>query len=132
MVISGAVEVLLATDDGLRLPLARLTRGATFGEMSLLTKEPISAEVAAKGQATILEYPAERFQAALAECAPLRNHILVSLCGNLRRTSLEAWRFYQRETAHRALEHIPDRAGAIVAESANMRRVRDKIGELAS
>lgn len=131
VVVSGAVDVLLVADDGRRLPLARLGRGASFGEMSLLTGEPISADVVARGDARLLVYPGERFQAALAECAELRNHILVRLCENVRQTSFKAWDFFQRAEALRALGHTTDSAGPIVAESPRMRKVEQRISELA-
>ena len=57
VVVSGAVDVLLVADDGRRLPLARLGEGSSFGEMSLLTGEAVSADVVARGGATLLVYP---------------------------------------------------------------------------
>jgi len=82
VVTSGAVEVLLVADDGRRLPLARLSEGDSFGEMSLLTDEPVSADVVARGDATLLIAPAGAFRTALAECAELRDYILARLCND--------------------------------------------------
>lgn len=132
VVISGRAEVLLEAEDGNRLPLARLERGATFGEMSLLTDEPVSADVVARSEVTLLEYPRERFQTALAECESLRNYILSGFCESLRRTNAKAWQFFQRSEALEALMHADGRTGDIVAESTAMRRVRKRIDELAS
>ena len=110
VVVSGAVDVLLVADDGRRLPLARLGEGSSFGEMSLLTGEAVSADVVARGGATLLVYPGEQFQTALAECAELRSHILVRLCENLHRTSTKAWDLFQRAEALRTLVHATERA----------------------
>jgi len=130
VVISGRAEVLLAGEEGNRLPLARLGRGATFGEMSLLTDQPVSADVVARSEVTLLEYPRERFQTALAECAALRNYILSGFCASLRQTNEKAWQFFQRSEALEALMHTEGRTGEIIAESAAMRRVQDRIDEL--
>lgn len=131
VVTGGAVDVILVADDGRRLPLARLSAGASFGEMSLLTGEPISADVVAASDVTLLVYPGERFQTALGECAPLRNHILARLCEDLRQTNTKAWGFFQRAEAFRTLMHEKGRIGPIVAESRAMRLVQEQIVDLA-
>ena len=59
VVVSGKLEVVLASKDGRRLLLARLGTGSTFGEMSLITGAPVSADVVALGPATVLECPRE-------------------------------------------------------------------------
>jgi len=130
VVVSGAVEVVLEAEDGRRLPLARLSEGGSFGEMSLLTDEPVSADVLAKGEVTVLACPAGRFRAALAECAPLRDHILARLCDNLRQTNAGAWGHFQRAEALRSLMRDEGRAGPIIAESAAMRKAAAQIAEL--
>ena len=131
-VLSGAVDVLLVAEEGRRMPLARLGPGATFGEMSLLTDDAISADVVAKGAATVLEFPGEQFQTALAECAELRSHVLLGLCQNLRETNRKAWGFFQRAEALRALASPTDRAGPILAQSAKMRKLEDRLADLAA
>ena len=131
VVVSGMVDILLVADDGRRLPLTRLGEGASFGEMSLLTDEPISADVVARGEARLLVFPAERFQTALAECAELRNHILVRLCEDLRQTSSKAWNLFQRAEALRALAHATEPAGPVVIESPKMRKVGQQLSSLA-
>lgn len=131
VVLSGDVEILLATEDGGRMPLARLGEGESFGEMSILTKEPVSADVVAVGEVRVLEYPAAKFHDALAESTSLRNHILARLCDNLRETSTKAWGFFQRAEALRALLRIEGKTGEIVAESPAMQKARDRINELA-
>jgi len=131
VVLSGRVEVLLEAEDGKRLPLARLGGGATFGEMSLLTDEPVSADVVARSEVTLLEYPRELFETALAQCASLRSYILSGFCTSLRQTNAKAWQFFQRSEVLEALMHTDGHSGPIVAESAPMRCVRECIDELA-
>ena len=131
VVLSGTVEVLLEAEDGQRLPLARLAEGATFGEMSLLTTQATSADVVARGDTALLVYPGERFKTALAESSDLRDHILGGFSDSLRQTSAKAWGLYQRSQAMSALMHTQEPTGAIIVESATMRRVQKQIAERA-
>jgi len=131
LVLWGAVEVLLKAQDGRRLPLTRLGEGATFGEMSLLTDELVSADVVARGDVKLLAYPGELFQTALARCTELRNHILAGFCASLRETNVMAWRYFQRSEVLETLMHAEESTGEIVAESRAMRRVAERIAELA-
>ena len=130
VVLSGVVEVLLEASDGRRLPLARLGEGATFGEMSLLTDEPVSADVVARGDVKLLVYPGELFQTALAGCVELRNHIMADFCASLREMNVMAWRYFQRSEVLETLMRAEESTGAIVAESRAMRNVEKQISEL--
>jgi len=130
LVLSGMVEVFLESEDGRRLPLTRLGEGATFGEMSLLTNEPVSADVVARGDVELLAYPGELFQTALANCTELRNHILSGFCNSLRETNVMAWRYFQRSEVLETLMHAGESTGPIVTESRSMRRVAERIETL--
>jgi len=132
VVLSGAVEVLLEASGGRQLPLARLGKGATFGEMSLLTDEPVSADVVARGDVELLVYPGELFQTALTGCVELRNHIMAGFCASLRETNVMAWRYFQRSEVLETLMHAEESTGEIVAESRAMRNVEKQIVELGS
>ena len=131
VVVDGEVDVVLKDGSGRRLHLASLGSGASFGEMSLLTDDPVSADVIARGEATLLEFPGERFNDALTECESLRGHILARLTSNLRRTNTEAWAMFQRAEALSALVHLEGSSGEIVAHSPAMREVDKQITELA-
>jgi transcriptional regulator with AAA-type ATPase domain len=129
LVVSGRVEVILGQAEH-RLPLASLGQGDSFGEMSLLTKVPTSADVVTLTDTTLLVIPAEEFQDALDASAPLRNHLFARLCDNLRRTSTEAWDFFQHTQALSSLMHVPDSDEQIICISAAMDRLKKKIEEL--
>ncbi len=82
-------EVRITVDPGHR-EVARLGRGAYFGEMSLLTGDPRSATVAALGDCTVLEI-ADRDLRPLAEARPA----IIERLGEValaRRKGLEATR----------------------------------------
>jgi transcriptional regulator with AAA-type ATPase domain len=130
-VLEGMVEVRLTGEDGVHLPLARLGAGATFGEMALVTGDPVSADVVALTPVRLLRYPAERFPCALGECAPLRALVMARLAANLRGTSAEVWNFFQQARALNVLMGPHRETGPLVAESAAMRPVRERIARLA-
>ncbi|MHC4111196.1 MAG: cyclic nucleotide-binding domain-containing protein [Planctomycetota bacterium] len=129
VIVSGQVEVVLGEAER-RLPLACLGNGASFGEMSLLTQVPVSADVAAVTDVKLLVIPAERFQDALDASAPLRNHIFARLCENLRRTSTEAWDLFQHTQALSSLMHVPANDELLICESVAMVRLEKQMQEL--
>jgi CRP-like cAMP-binding protein/polyferredoxin len=131
LVRAGEAEAVLLGPDGSRLPLARFAPGASFGEMSMLHEEPASASVVALTALTLLELPRERFHQALAECGALRDDLLATLADRLRRTSRDAWALHQRAQAYHSLLESDARCEALVAESAQMRKVAGRIRELA-
>lgn len=131
VVTAGEADVILTDGNGRRLHLARLSAGASFGEMSLLTDDPVSADVIARGGARVLAYPGDRFQAALAECEPLRTQVLARLADSLRNTSSEAWTLFQRAEALSALMHLEDDGGPLIAESARMHKAAQQIAQVA-
>jgi DNA-binding NtrC family response regulator len=130
-VLEGTVEVRLTGEDGLHLPLARLGAGSTFGEMALVTGDPVSADVVALTPVRLLRYPAERFACALGECAPLRTLVLARMAANLRGTSSDVWKFYQQAKALNVLMDPHAESGPIVAESGPMKALRDKVARRA-
>ena len=64
VIASGAAAVLLEPQ---RTEVARIEKGGYFGEMSLLTGEPRSATVVARGDAVVLEIDAEQFRKLAAD-----------------------------------------------------------------
>jgi transcriptional regulator with AAA-type ATPase domain/NAD-dependent dihydropyrimidine dehydrogenase PreA subunit len=121
VVLDGRVEVRLTGDDGVHLPLARLGPGASFGEMALITGDPVSADVVALEPTRLLRYPGERFAGAVGESEPLRTAVMARLAANLKGTSAEAWNFYQRAKALDVLVDPHRDEGPLVAESGAMR-----------
>jgi DNA-binding NtrC family response regulator len=130
-ILEGAAEVRLTGEDGLRLPLARMGAGSTFGEMALLTGDPVSADVVALTAVRLMRYPAERFARALDECAPLRTLVLARMAANLRGTSAEVWNFYQQARALNVLMDPHRAAGELIAGSGAMKPVRELIARRA-
>lgn len=130
-ILEGTVEVRLTGDDGVHLPLTRMGGGATFGEMSLITGDAVSADVVALTAVRLLRYPAELFARALGECAPLRTLVLARLAANLRGTNTEVWNFFQQAKALNVLMDPHRQVGPVVAEGGAMKRVREAIARRA-
>lgn len=76
LVASGSLEVIVASEEGLRLPVARLGPGSHFGEMSLLTGTAASADVVASEPTVLYSATPEEFR-QLIEGRPDVLHCLV-------------------------------------------------------
>jgi acetate kinase len=66
IVYDGEVEVSLTESDGSRTILATLERGDIFGEMSIMTGEPGSADVRSVGVSKVVRIPRETFSQVIA------------------------------------------------------------------
>jgi len=130
VLVDGAVEVRLSGTDGAALPLAALGPGGFFGEMGLLTGEPVSADVVATAATTLLVLPGADFRDGLGTCAGLRDDVLVSLAGRVGEASRGAFRQFQKTEALRALMRRGETAEPVVARSPAMRRVLRELDEL--
>jgi CRP-like cAMP-binding protein len=132
VILAGEVEIRIEDEEGRTLPLTRMSAGSSFGEMALLRGMPVSADVAALSEVTVLEYPGEDFQRALTECEALRLRLLTRLADNLQQTTTEAWEFFQRAEALRALSRSDDHPAKMVASSAKLRALEKRIRKVAS
>lgn len=85
-VISGAVRIASAGDDGRELVLAVLEPGAWFGEIALIDGGRRTHDAVALGESELIVVPKAAFVRLLAEHPPLSEHLLVLLCRRLRMT----------------------------------------------
>ena len=74
MLLSGKVEVSKKT-DGKRQVLAHLKEGDVFGEMSLLTNQPVSATIKTLRKSIVLKLPRKTFSEILSTHPQLLAHI---------------------------------------------------------
>jgi transcriptional regulator with AAA-type ATPase domain len=130
VVLEGEVEVRLEHGDGTHLPLARLSAGASFGELSALRGTPASADVVAVNSVRLLAYPAEHLSAALSECESLRRKVMANLADNLQRATSSTWELFKHA---KVLSSHGEGAESfqMVAASARMRGIRKQINQLA-
>ena len=90
-VVSGVLEVQKSTSSGDRVPLARLTKGSSIGEMAIIDQSVRSATVVAK-QATTMVTLTEKGFDMLADIQPTLGIKVIKkiarlLSLNMRRTS---------------------------------------------
>jgi hypothetical protein len=67
LISSGAASVVLTDEWGQKQELARIGEGDVFGEMSLITKATVSADVMAKGPLRVLHMGVDEFRSLATE-----------------------------------------------------------------
>lgn len=109
IVASGAVKVVVPSEEGGEAILATLRRGDFLGELALLDGAPRSASAIALEATEALALPRDQFR-ALADSEPaIRDALLAALATELRRL-----------TAHVAELHFLDLTGRLAARLARL------------
>jgi CRP/FNR family cyclic AMP-dependent transcriptional regulator len=85
IVMSGAIKIMLPSDTGDEAILATLRPGDVFGELALLDGAPRSATATALEATETLILPRDQFRELLATEPAIRDAILASMAGELRR-----------------------------------------------
>lgn len=85
IVSSGAIKIVLPSETGDEAILATLRVGDVFGELALLDGAPRSATAVAIEPSETLVLPRDRFRDLLATEPAIRDALLASLAGELRR-----------------------------------------------
>jgi CRP-like cAMP-binding protein len=85
IIVSGEVKISLPSDTGEEAILATLRPGDVFGELALLDGAPRSASATALGPTETVVLPRDRFLELIATEAGVRNALLASIAGELRR-----------------------------------------------
>ena len=106
---SGAVKVVVPSEDGDEAILATLRRGDFLGELALLDGAPRSAGAIALEATETLTLPRARFSELVASEPAIRDALLSSLAAELRRL-----------TAHVAELHFLDLTGRLAARLARL------------
>jgi CRP-like cAMP-binding protein len=85
VIVSGDVKISLPSDTGEEAILATLGPGAVFGELALLDGAPRSASATAQSATETVVLPRDRFRELIATEAGVRDALLASIAGELRR-----------------------------------------------
>ena len=85
VIISGDVKISLPSETGEEAILATLGSGAVFGELALLDGAPRSASATALTATETVVLPRDRFRELIATEAGVRDALLASIAGELRR-----------------------------------------------
>jgi len=109
IVTSGAVKIMLPSEEGDEAILATVRPGAFFGELALLDGAPRSATAVALEPTETLVLPRERFRMLIDTEPATRDALLAALAGELRRL-----------TDHVEELHFLDIAGRLAARLARL------------
>ncbi len=85
VIVAGQVKISLPSETGDEAILATLQPGAVFGELALLDGAPRSASATAIVAAETVVLPRDRFRELIATEAGVRDALLASIAGELRR-----------------------------------------------
>lgn len=85
IVMSGAIKIMLPSDTGEEAILATLRPGDVFGELALLDGAPRSATATALEASETVILPRDQFRELLATEPAIRDALLASIAGELRR-----------------------------------------------
>jgi transcriptional regulator with AAA-type ATPase domain len=88
LIVSGSVDVRVQVEDGAEVAIAALHQGECVGEMSLLTGDPASADVVAKGDVETLALSAADFTAVVATDSGLLREFVRILSDRLSHTDV--------------------------------------------
>jgi CRP-like cAMP-binding protein len=109
VVVSGAVKVVVPSEEGEEAILATLRRGDFLGELALLDGAPRSASAVALEPTETLALPREQFRILVAGEPAIRDALLAAVSGELRRL-----------TKHVAELHFLDLTGRLAARLARL------------
>ncbi|MBA2299257.1 MAG: Crp/Fnr family transcriptional regulator [Chloroflexi bacterium] len=85
VIVSGEVKISLPSETGDEAILATLRPGDVFGELALLDGAPRSASAAALSPTETVILPRDRFREVIATETGVRDALLASIAGELRR-----------------------------------------------
>jgi CRP-like cAMP-binding protein len=88
ILVKGTVEVIQEDADGARSAIATLKEGDCFGEMSLITGDPCSADIQAREDVLTLVMKKESFDQILSRYPSLNIYFTKLLSQRLKRTSV--------------------------------------------
>jgi CRP/FNR family transcriptional regulator/CRP/FNR family cyclic AMP-dependent transcriptional regulator len=111
IIVSGEVKISLPSDEGDEAILATLHEGDVFGELALLDGAPRSATASALVATEAVVLPRDRFRELIATVPAVRDVLLSSLAGELRRL-----------TTHVEELHFLDMTGRLAAKLVRLAR----------
>jgi CRP-like cAMP-binding protein len=88
VIVSGEVKISLPSETGEEAILATLRDGDVFGELALLDGAPRSASATALSATEAVVLPRDRFRELIATEAGVRDALLASIAGELRRLTM--------------------------------------------
>lgn len=87
IVRKGCVDIELLANQGRSVKITSLKKGECFGELSALDGIPRSATAVAAEKTTLLEFPKDRFMAAMEDYPVIAKNLLMMLSSHVRTTN---------------------------------------------
>jgi CRP-like cAMP-binding protein len=124
VIVSGEVKISLPSETGDEAILATLGPGAVFGELALLDGAPRSASATAISAAETVVLPRDRFRELIATETGVRDALLASIAGELRRLTTHVEELHFLDITGRLaarLVRLSQESGVVVAADGSIR-----------
>ncbi|MBL1352599.1 MAG: Crp/Fnr family transcriptional regulator [Zetaproteobacteria bacterium] len=108
IILEGSVKISTYSCDGREVILSLLEPGAFFGEMSLLDRQPRSANATSLESTTVVQIRRKNFEHLLLQTPRLTIKLLTEVVSRLRRTSLILERISTMDVPHRLYSYLQD------------------------
>jgi CRP/FNR family cyclic AMP-dependent transcriptional regulator len=135
IIISGEVKISLPSEGGDEAIIATLKPGEVFGELALLDGAPRSATASALSATEAVVLPRDRFRELIATEPVVRDALLASLAGELRRLTIHVEELHFLDLTGRVaarLVRLAEESGPQKADGTIYLRSSLTQGELAS
>lgn len=135
VILSGEIKISLPSDTGEEAILATLGPGALFGELALLDGAPRSASATAMTATETVVLPRERFRELIATEAGVRDALLASIAGELRRLTTHVEELHFLDITGRLaarLVRLAREGGTVMPDGAVRLRTNLTQGDLAA
>ncbi|MEO5884282.1 MAG: Crp/Fnr family transcriptional regulator [Candidatus Limnocylindrales bacterium] len=135
VIVSGEIKIWLPSETGEEAILATLRPGDVFGELALLDGAPRSASATAIMATEAVVLPRDRFRELIATEAGVRDALLASIAGELRRLTHHVEELHFLDITGRLaarLVHLAEEGGTPVADGSIRLRTNLTQADLAS
>jgi CRP-like cAMP-binding protein len=135
VIVTGDVKISLPSETGEEAILATLGAGQVFGELALLDGAPRSASATARSATEIVVLPRDRFRELIATEAAVRDALLASIAGELRRLTTHVEELHFLDITGRLaarLVRLADESGTRLPDGAIRLRANLTQGDLAA
>jgi CRP/FNR family cyclic AMP-dependent transcriptional regulator len=135
VIVSGEVKISLPSETGDEAILATLRPGDVFGELALLDGAPRSASASALTPAETVILPRDRFRELIATETGVRDALLASIAGELRRLTTHVEELHFLDITGRLaarLVRLADEGGTHLADGSMRLRTNLTQGDLAA
>lgn len=126
-ILSGRVNIQISTESGAFISYRQMEGGGFFGELSVLRKEPSTADAVVLDETKVLCCPAEIFHKGIEESPDIRALLIANLAGSVSETRQEVWNFYQNADAFELFLYPDKKSGPVIAKSAAAKNLLDSI-----